>query len=122
MRALRREKHHSAALHYGQIGCAAPKHPSRHSRHASDWRTESAAAGRQPSPAVKIALLSPGTIPLNSDRSENRKRKNRRPENLTKNILRSFGYGLHRKPRIFPKPVTHSTEHAPHRARLGVLV
>ena len=29
-------EHHSATLHYGQIGRVAPKHPSRHSRHASD--------------------------------------------------------------------------------------
>ena len=29
-------KHHFATLHYGQIVCAAPKHPSRHSRHAKD--------------------------------------------------------------------------------------
>ena len=33
-------EHHSAALHYGQIACVAPKNPSRHSRHASDWGKE----------------------------------------------------------------------------------
>ena len=32
--------HHFAALHYGQIACVAPKNPSRHSRHASDWGKE----------------------------------------------------------------------------------
>jgi hypothetical protein len=29
---------HFAPLHYGQISCVAPKHPSHHSRHASDRR------------------------------------------------------------------------------------
>jgi hypothetical protein len=31
-----RGEHHSAALHYGQIACAAPGDPSQHSRHASE--------------------------------------------------------------------------------------
>ena len=31
-----RREHHSAALHYGQIACAAPGHPSQHSRHARE--------------------------------------------------------------------------------------
>jgi hypothetical protein len=30
---------HSASLHYGQIASVAPKHPSLHSRHATDCRT-----------------------------------------------------------------------------------
>ena len=39
---------------------------------------------------------------------------------FTKIILRSFGYGLVRKPRIF-QAHTQPTEHAPTWARLGVL-
>jgi hypothetical protein len=35
-------EHHFASLNYGQIVCVAPKHPSPHSRHASEahrWPT-----------------------------------------------------------------------------------
>jgi len=85
------EKDHSATLHYGQVGCVAPKNPSHHSQHASVRQTKSATTGRPAIPAAKIALLSPGTFDLISSRSENRKRKNRRQETLTKYISRSFG-------------------------------
>jgi len=31
-----RHWNHSASLHYGQVACVAPKHPSQHRRHASE--------------------------------------------------------------------------------------
>jgi hypothetical protein len=74
-------------------------------------------AGRSPRPAQN-RLNGLGVC----GKTEIVRKKQQSEQRTTKLNLRSFGCGLHRKPRIFPKPVKQPTEHAPNRARLGVLV